>query len=188
MGWLAIYVLLPADLTLPSRDRRLAKTSPSLLSQLLNRAKKWEKTQQGQRQNIPLSWLELYEPSFESFKTRDSKRWDWRLYNWNYTLLRQKKETVLVLKASFLFIDTNAPCVLCSVYFSAQPNKLRPILKFEFGIPLNMCLSQLVRVCGKYICSHFCDFETLDTWFPLKYVPVSSPSSLNMPHHHHHHH
>ena len=81
-----------------------------------------------------------------------------------------------------------AQCILCKVYFSAQPNKLRPILKFEFDIPLNMCLSQLVRVCGKYICSHFCDFETLDTWFPLKYVPVSSPSSLNMPHHHHHHH
>ena len=82
----------------------------------------------------------------------------------------------------------SAQCVLCNVYFSAQPNKLRPILKFEFGIPLNICLSQLVRVCAKYICSHFCDFETLDTWFPLKYVPVSSPSSLNMPHHHHHHH
>ena len=24
-----------------------------------------------------------------------------------------------------------AQCVLCKVYFSAQPNKLRPILKFE---------------------------------------------------------
>ena len=47
MGWLAIYVLLPADLTLPSRDRRLAKTSPSLPSQLLNRAKKREKTKKG---------------------------------------------------------------------------------------------------------------------------------------------
>ena len=81
-----------------------------------------------------------------------------------------------------------AQCVLWKAYFSGQPNKLRPILRFEFGIPLKMCLSQLVRVCGKYICSHFCDFETLDTWFPLKYVPVSSPSSLNMPHHHHHHH
>ena len=60
-------------------------------------------------------------------------------------------------------MSSSAQCELCSVYFSAQPNKLRPILKFEFGIPLNMCLSQLVRVCGKYICSHFCDFETLDT-------------------------
>ena len=97
---------------------------------------------------------------------------------------------ILERRASPLWLvwDLTAHCVLCKVYFSSQPNKLRPILKFEIGIPLNMCLSQLVRVCGKYICSHFCDFETLDTWFPLKYVPVSSPSSLNMPHHHHHHH
>ena len=51
----------------------------------------------------------------------------------------------------------------------------------SFGILLNIYLSQLVRVCGKYIFSHFCDFQTLDPWFPLKYTPVSTPSSLNMP-------
>ena len=101
--------------------------------------------------------------------------------------------TTMFFCCLFIFLHISvwpytAQCVLCKVYFSAQPNKLRPILKFEFGNPLNMCLSQLVWVCGKYICSHFCDFETLGTWFPLKYVPVSSPSSLNMPHHHHHHH
>ena len=32
-------------------------------------------------------------------------------------------------------------------------------------------------MCGKYIFSHFCDFQTLDQWFPLKYAPVSTPSS-----------
>ena len=120
MGWLAIYVLLPADLTLPSRDRRLAKTSPSLPFQLLNRAKKERKDKQGQWQNFPLSWLELYELSFEGFKTRDSRRWDWRLYNWNYTLLRQKKETVLVLKASFFVHRYQcAMCTLFSIFFRA---------------------------------------------------------------------
>ena len=30
----------------------------------------------------------------------------------------------------------NAQCVLCKVYFSAQPNKLRPILKFEKYYPI----------------------------------------------------
>ena len=29
-----------------------------------------------------------------------------------------------------------AQCVLCSIYFSAQPNKLRPILKFEKYYPI----------------------------------------------------
>ena len=29
-----------------------------------------------------------------------------------------------------------AQCVLCSVYFSAQPNKLRPILELEFWYPI----------------------------------------------------
>ena len=43
-----------------------------------------------------------------------------------------------------------AQCVLCSVYFSAQPNKLRPIVKFKNIILLDIYLSQLVRVRGKY--------------------------------------
>ena len=30
----------------------------------------------------------------------------------------------------------NAQCVLCKVYFSAQPNKLRPILKFKKYYPI----------------------------------------------------
>ena len=74
-----------------------------------------------------------------------------------------------------------AQCVLCKVYFSAQPNKLRPILKFEFGIPLNINLSQLVRVCGKYIFFTFLWFWNSRSVISLKYVPVSSPASLNMP-------
>ena len=31
---------------------------------------------------------------------------------------------------------SNVQCVLCSVYFSAQLNKLRPILRFEFWHPV----------------------------------------------------
>ena len=31
---------------------------------------------------------------------------------------------------------SNAQCVLCKVYFSAQPNKLRPILKFKIYFPI----------------------------------------------------
>ena len=74
-----------------------------------------------------------------------------------------------------------AQCVLSKVYFSAQPNKLRPILNFEFGIPLNINLSQLVQVCGKYIFFTFLWFWNSRSVISLKYVPVSSPASLNMP-------
>ena len=38
-----------------------------------------------------------------------------------------------------LYVNINlytAQCVLCSVYFSAQPNKLRPILKFKKYYPV----------------------------------------------------
>ena len=35
---------------------------------------------------------------------------------------------------------TIAQCVLCKVYFSAQLNKLRPILKFEKYIPIEHIL------------------------------------------------
>ena len=38
------------------------------------------------------------------------------------------------LRVFFLFYS--AQCVLCKVYFSAQPNKLRPILKFEKYYPI----------------------------------------------------
>ena len=58
-----------------------------------------------------------------------------------------------------------AHCVHCAVYFSAQPNKLRPILKLEKYYPieqLNIYLSQLVRVRGKYTFLSFSDFQTLD--------------------------
>ena len=35
-----------------------------------------------------------------------------------------------------LQVSSSAQCVLCSVYFSAQLNKLRPILKFEKYYPI----------------------------------------------------
>merc|ERR1712016_132963 len=34
---------------------------------------------------------------------------------------------------------SSAQCVLCKVYFSAQPNKLRPILKFEKYYSIEQC-------------------------------------------------
>ena len=34
-------------------------------------------------------------------------------------------------EASYQLCDSTAQYVFCKVYFSAQPNKLRPILKFE---------------------------------------------------------
>ena len=34
-----------------------------------------------------------------------------------------------------------AQCVLCSVYFSAQPNKLRPILKFKKYYPIKQIIT-----------------------------------------------
>ena len=91
---------------------------PSLFN--FSTGQKSEKRQKRAMTNFPLSWLELYELSFEGFKTRDSRRWDWRLYNWNYTLLRQKKETVLVLKASFFVHRYQcAMCTLFSIFFRA---------------------------------------------------------------------
>ena len=77
--------------------------------------------------------------------------------------------------------QNSAQCVLCKVYFSAQPNKVKPILKFQkYWKILNIYLSQLVRVRGKYTFFSFSDFQTLDSWFPPKYVTVSTPSSLIM--------
>ena len=40
------------------------------------------------------------------------------------------------LAANFRIIIYNAQYVFCKVYFSAQPNKLRPILKFEKYFPV----------------------------------------------------
>ena len=34
-------------------------------------------------------------------------------------------------------MSSSAQCELCSVYFFAQPNKLRPILRFEFWYPID---------------------------------------------------
>ena len=47
-----------------------------------------------------------------------------------------EKASLMVCLVNILFQTENsdsysAQCVVCKVYFSAQPNKLRPILKFE---------------------------------------------------------
>ena len=68
-------------------------------------------------------------------------------------------------------ITSTAQCVLCSVYFSAQPNKLRPILNNWVLVSqwTNTCPS-LFECAENIFFSHFCDFQTLDPWFPLKYT------------------
>ena len=49
----------------------------------------------------------------------------------------------------------NAQCVLCSVYFSAQPNKLRPILKFKKYYPIEHIF---VPACSSARKIHFLKF------------------------------
>ena len=67
----------------------------------------------------------------------------------------------------------SAQCAVRKVYFSAQPNNLRPILKFKKNtILLNIYSSQLVRVRVKYTFSSFSDFQA--PLFPPKYVTVST--------------
>ena len=68
-------------------------------------------------------------------------------------------------------ITSTAQCVLCSVYFSAEPNKLRPILNNWVLVSqwTNTCPS-LFECAENIFFSHFCDFQTLDPWFPLKYT------------------
>ena len=60
------------------------------------------------------------------------------------TLLEQQTIAKTLLQASLqsckflitIMVFSTAHCVLCKVYFSLQPNKLRPILKFEEYYPL----------------------------------------------------
>ena len=70
--------------------------------------------------------------------------------------------------------EATAQCALCSVYFPAQLNKLRPILNLSFGIPLNIYWSQLFWVHGKYVFSRFCDFQTQICDFPVN-MPLYPP-------------
>ena len=51
--------------------------------------------------------------------------------------------------------QTSAQCALCSVYFCAQPNKLRPILKFEFWYPIEHIF---VPACSSVRKLHFFTF------------------------------
>ena len=51
--------------------------------------------------------------------------------------------------------DTNAQRVLCKVYFSARPNKLRPILKFKKYYPIEHIF---VPACSSVRKIHFFKF------------------------------
>ena len=81
-----------------------------------------------------------------------------------------------------------AQFILCSVYFSAQLNKLRPILKFEFWYPIEHIV---VPACSSVRKLHFFAFlwfsNSISVISPKKspciypflpkYAPVSTPSS-----------
>ena len=53
-------------------------------------------------------------------------------------------------------------------------NRTSSNFNLKNNILLKMYLSQLVRVRGKYTFLSFSDFQTLDPWFPPKYVTVST--------------
>ena len=47
--------------------------------------------------------------------------------------------------------DYTAQCVLCKVYFSAQPNKLRPILKIKKYYPIEHICPSLFECAGNIL-------------------------------------
>ena len=56
-------------------------------------------------------------------------------------------------------LSASAQCVLCKIYFSAHPNKLRPILKFKKYYPIEHIF---VPACSSARKIHFfSDFQTL---------------------------
>ena len=78
-------------------------------------------------------------------------------------------------------VRTTVQCVLCKVYFSARPNKLRPVLKFKEYYPIEHIFAPACSSARKiHFFLSFSDFQTLDPWFPPKYVTVSTPSSVIM--------
>ena len=72
----------------------------------------------------------------------------------------------------------SALCAVRKVYFSAQKKKLRPILKFEKYYPIKHIFVPACLSARKIHFFSFSDFQTLDPWFPPKYVTVSTPSSV----------
>ena len=56
----------------------------------------------------------------------------------------------------------SAQYVFCKVYFSAQPNKLRPILKFEKYYPIEHIIVPACSSVRKIHFLSFSDFQTLD--------------------------
>ena len=87
-------------------------------------------------------------------------------------------------------IDLSPHCILSMDFTLSKSGRLwllqrdisisDPVAALRFFPPRPCSWDHTSAWCGKYIFSHFCDFQTLDLWF-LKYIPVSTPSSLNMP-------
>ena len=81
------------------------------------------------------------------------------------------------LNLTLLLYD--AQCVLCKVYFSAQPNKLKHILKFRKYYPIEHIFVPACSSARKIHCIHYRNMSkyvtvsTTNTW-DTKYVTVSN--------------
>ena len=122
----------------------------------------------------------------------DSDRWD---------AVRNRmasSASIVPLQLFFHRPPSTAQCVLCSVYFSAQPNKLRPILKFKKYYPVEHIF---VPACSSARKIHFWQFYTtclnilfvgirlgwtLKTLNLLGWIPTVERRIVPPPPHHHH--
>ena len=98
--------------------------------------------------------------------------------------LLHKKNSFLHSKIYFSSAWVSLHCKRCTLFsiFFCTTEQAQTYLKIW------VLVSQWTYICRSLLkCAentfflHFCDFQTLDTWFPLKYAPVSTPSSLNVP-------
>ena len=78
----------------------------------------------GDQGKIWVIWVILDEEPLLQWVLGFKVDWIYLVYNW------------LCRYVASQICGYNAQCVLCKVYFSAQPNKLRPILKFEKYYPI----------------------------------------------------
>ena len=74
-----------------------------------------------------------------------------------------------------------AQCALRVVRFPSNQTSWDMSWNLRLYKLFNIYLSLLVRLERKRDSWGNCEFQTLNPWFSLKYAPVSSPSSLNMP-------
>ena len=85
------------------------------------------------------------------------------------------------LEKNKITTTTTAQCAVWVVCFPSNQTSWDISQKLRLDKLFNIYLSILVRLERKHDSWGNCEFQTLDPWFPLKYGPVSTPSSLNMP-------